>query len=122
MAWRSGEHVNQMIYDIEREGMHAADKIIAVSHFTRNIIISRYGINGEKVEVVHNGAEHNGSQTFGACTINKDEKLVLSIVIPSPCFWVESQCRKARNIFLWQLKKSLSQWIMSNSLWPVPEI
>jgi len=39
---RSGENVNQMIYDIERAGMERADKVIAVSHFTRNIIISRY--------------------------------------------------------------------------------
>ena len=74
---RSGEHVNQMIYDIEREGMHTADKIIAVSNFTRNIIISRYGISGEKVEVVHNGTERNGNNTLSANTINKNEKLVL---------------------------------------------
>jgi len=74
---RSGEHVNQMIYDIEREGMHTADKIIAVSDFTRNIIISRYGIGGEKVEVVHNGVERNGDNTLTTSTINTDEKLVL---------------------------------------------
>jgi len=74
---RSGEHVNQMIYDIEREGMHRADKIIAVSDFTHNIIISRYGIDSKKVEVVHNGAEHNGSQAWVTNTINKNEKLVL---------------------------------------------
>ena len=36
---RSGENINQMIYDIERKAMHAADKIIAVSNFTRNIMI-----------------------------------------------------------------------------------
>ena len=30
---RSGENVNQMIYDIERAGMERADKVIAVSHF-----------------------------------------------------------------------------------------
>ncbi|MHC4386226.1 MAG: glycosyltransferase, partial [Planctomycetota bacterium] len=52
---RSGEHINQMIYDIERRGMHAAQKIIAVSYLTRNIIITRYGVLGEKVEVVYNG-------------------------------------------------------------------
>ena len=74
---RSGEHVNQMIYDIEREGMHTADRIIAVSNFTRDIIINRYGISSEKVEVVHNGAERNGSNTLTANTVSKDEKLVL---------------------------------------------
>ena len=76
---RSGENVNQMIYDIEREGMHAADKIIAVSHFTRSIIISRYGVSGEKVEVVHNGVERNGNDncTLAESGIGKDEKIVL---------------------------------------------
>ncbi|HBR18607.1 MAG: hypothetical protein A2Y13_01625 [Planctomycetes bacterium GWC2_45_44] len=75
---RSGEHVNQTIYDIERAGMHAADKIIAVSYLTKNIIISRYGITGDKVEVVYNGVERNGNGlNFGKIGINKDEKIVL---------------------------------------------
>ncbi len=76
---RSGENVNQMIYDIEREGLHAADKIIAVSYFTRDIIISRYGISGDKVEVVHNGVERNGNNTWflSEGNINRNEKIVL---------------------------------------------
>jgi glycosyltransferase involved in cell wall biosynthesis len=76
---RSGEHVNQMIYDIERMGMHTADKVIAVSYLTRNIIISRYGVSGDKVEVVHNGVERNGngSWSVGDGDIKKDEKIVL---------------------------------------------
>jgi len=57
---RSGEHVNQHVYDIERQGMHAATMIIAVSNYTRNIIINRYGIAPEKVEVVYNGIDFNG--------------------------------------------------------------
>ena len=74
---RSGEPVNQMIYDIEREGMERADKIIAVSHFTRNIVISQYGISGDKVEVVYNGVERNGSWSLTETGISKDEKIVL---------------------------------------------
>ena len=76
---RSGENVNQIIYDIERQGMHAADKVIAVSHFTRNIIIGRYGISGEKAEVVHNGVERNGNGSWSLAEsgIGKDEKIVL---------------------------------------------
>ena len=76
---RSGEHVNQMVYDIERHGFHAADKIITVSHFTRNIVISRYGVSPEKVEVVHNGVERtngNGS-SLAEAGIKSDEKIVL---------------------------------------------
>ncbi len=76
---RSGEFVNQMIYDIERRGMHAAQKIIAVSYLTRNIIISRYGVQGDKVEVVYNGVEQNGDNraAFTDIGIRSDEKIVL---------------------------------------------
>lgn len=76
---RSGENVNQVIYDIERKGMHTADKVIAVSYFTRNIIISRYGVSGEKVEVVHNGVECNSNSNWALSEtgINKGEKIVL---------------------------------------------
>ncbi len=51
---RSGQTVNQQVYDIERAGMEAADKIIAVSQLTKNTIVSKYGIPAEKVVVVHN--------------------------------------------------------------------
>jgi glycogen(starch) synthase len=74
---RSGEHVNQAIYDIEREGMEQADKVIAVSHLTRNTVMTRYGISGEKVEVVYNGVEGNGSPFTTEAGIDKDEKIVL---------------------------------------------
>jgi glycogen(starch) synthase len=75
---RSGENVNQMIYDIERRGMHAATKVIAVSHMTRNIILARYGIMGDKVEVVYNGVERNGdSVAYNKIGIRSDEKIVL---------------------------------------------
>jgi glycosyltransferase involved in cell wall biosynthesis len=66
-----------MIYDIERMGMERADKVIAVSYFTRSIIISRYGISGEKVEVVYNGVQRNGNWTLAESSIKKDEKIVL---------------------------------------------
>jgi glycosyltransferase involved in cell wall biosynthesis len=74
---RSGEHVNQVIYDIEREGMERADQVIAVSHFTRNIVISRYGIPQEKVQVVYNGVERNGGWAVADTHFRRDEKIVL---------------------------------------------
>jgi glycogen synthase len=54
---RTGEKVNQQVYDIERRGMEEADRIIAVSNFTRNIIIEKYGIPEDKVVTVHNAVE-----------------------------------------------------------------
>lgn len=54
---RSGENINQTVYAIERQGMEAADVVVAVSHLTRNIVINRYGIDPAKVITVHNGVE-----------------------------------------------------------------
>ncbi|MDF1548011.1 MAG: glycosyltransferase [Bacteroidales bacterium] len=52
---RSGESVNQVVYDIERYGMTNADLIITVSNLTRETVINKYGIPDHKVVVVHNG-------------------------------------------------------------------
>ena len=38
---RTGENVNQIVYDIEREGMEAADRVITVSNLTRKIVIEK---------------------------------------------------------------------------------
>ena len=51
---RSGENINTQTYAIERAGMMAADRVMAVSNLTRNIVINRYGIPAEKVVTVHN--------------------------------------------------------------------
>jgi len=54
---RSGQSVNQEVYDIERKGMEAADRVITVSNFTRAIVIEKYGIDPEKIYTVHNAVE-----------------------------------------------------------------
>ncbi len=76
---RSGVHVDSRIYDIERRGMHAAIKIIAVSYLTKNIITHHYGIDPNKVEVVYNAIETNGNGAFDEekYKIHRDEKIVL---------------------------------------------
>ena len=73
---RSGEHINQGIYDIEREGMHRSNKIITVSNFTKNIILSRYGIVPDKVEVVYNGVETCSNSDSRPVSAGRD-KIVL---------------------------------------------
>jgi glycosyltransferase involved in cell wall biosynthesis len=76
---RSGEHVNQRIYDIERQGMHAATRIIAVSHLTQKIIASRYGVPDSQVEVVYNAIDTDGKRFCDQlpAAIGRDEKIVL---------------------------------------------
>lgn len=43
------------IFRIEKAGMKAADHVIAVSNWTKKILIDQYGVPGEKITVVHNG-------------------------------------------------------------------
>ncbi|MFA7682392.1 MAG: glycosyltransferase family 4 protein [Candidatus Peribacteraceae bacterium] len=52
---RTHFHPNQWIYDIERLGFEKADTIIAVSNYTKNILVQHYGITPDKIRVVHNG-------------------------------------------------------------------
>lgn len=54
---RSGGSVNPVVYDIEKRGMDAADKIITVSNLTRNIVIEKYNIDPAKVETVYNAVD-----------------------------------------------------------------
>ncbi|OPY15071.1 MAG: Glycogen synthase [Syntrophus sp. PtaB.Bin001] len=53
---RSGDRINQEIYNIERHGMHSADHIVTVSEYTKKIIVNRYGVDSRKVSVVYNAA------------------------------------------------------------------
>lgn len=73
---RSGENVNQLVYDIEREGMQAADKVIAVSNLTRNIVIDRYGIDPDKVVAVHNAVEPVEKKKKKSIAKGIDDKIV----------------------------------------------
>ena len=62
---RSGENINTIVYNIERTGMMAADRVMAVSNLTRNIVIEKYGISPDKVVTVHNGVRfktHEGPE------------------------------------------------------------
>ncbi len=55
---RSGEHFgNPIVHEIEQEALMMADRIIAVSNITKGIIVERYGIPAELVEVVHNAID-----------------------------------------------------------------
>ncbi len=73
---RCGEHFNRKVLNIEKKGMQAADKIITVSDFTRNIVIKRYGIQPDKVITVHNAVEHLNNHAPGICNTYKNDKIV----------------------------------------------
>lgn len=54
---RSGENINQSVYDIERKGMEEADRVITVSNLTRQVVIEKYGIDPDKIVTVYNAVE-----------------------------------------------------------------
>lgn len=49
-----GNYGNPLIHEIEQQGLLVADRIIAVSQFTKDLIIEKYDIEPDKIEVVHN--------------------------------------------------------------------
>ncbi|MCQ2264262.1 MAG: glycosyltransferase family 4 protein [Bacteroidales bacterium] len=72
---RSGENNrNDIVYNLEREGMMAADAVCAVSNLTRNIVIEKYGIPADKVFALHNAVEPALRQVDGKRPIK--EKIV----------------------------------------------
>lgn len=50
-----GNYGNPFIHEIEQHGLLMADKIIAVSEYTKNLIVQTYKIPADKIDVVHNG-------------------------------------------------------------------
>lgn len=73
---RSGMNVNQIVYDMERRGMHCADRVLTVSNLTRNIVINHYGVPESKVTTVYNGVEAIGAKSSLRFVKSFDDKIV----------------------------------------------
>lgn len=56
----SDNNIDTRVYDIEKRGMEAADRVITVSDLTKNIVITKYGIDPSKVVTVHNAVDFSG--------------------------------------------------------------
>ncbi len=55
---RSGsERGNPLVHEIEYQGLMMADRIIAVSQVTKNIIVQKYHIPADKIEVIYNAID-----------------------------------------------------------------
>jgi len=75
---RCGDHGYDKIYNIERDGLHAADHIIAVSQRTKTVAVERYGIPPEKISVVYNGVFlHEKIPSFEIPELVRNEKRIL---------------------------------------------
>jgi glycosyltransferase involved in cell wall biosynthesis len=76
-----GLNLNKRVYEIEKRGMEAADKVIGVSNLTKMIIQEHYNIPSSKVFAVHNriNADEYLEETQGEriFQIKKDGKKIV---------------------------------------------
>lgn len=74
---RAGNNVNQRTFDIEKAGMQAASRVVAVSQFTKSLCIRRYGLAATKIDVVYNGIDQEAAQPRQGARIETGDKIVL---------------------------------------------
>ncbi|MDR2869826.1 MAG: glycosyltransferase family 4 protein, partial [Deferribacteraceae bacterium] len=75
---RSGHKVNHTLAHIEWQGLSAADLVVAVSHFTKNIVMNSYLIPEHKIKVVHNAVTRSEAhKQYHIPDILRQEKRVL---------------------------------------------
>jgi glycosyltransferase involved in cell wall biosynthesis len=94
---RSGENVNGEILDIEKEGLRQADRLIAVSHRTKRMIVERYGIPPQKISVIYNAVSRNEAQRIYRIERTGKQKMVLFLgritFQKGPDYFVEAAAR-----------------------------
>lgn len=79
---RSGEHRgNPVVHEIEQQALFMADRVLAVSNATKQIIVHEYGIPADKVEVTYNAIDtatfddgyHYDARTYRYLEVLKSE-------------------------------------------------
>ncbi len=72
---RSGNGDNGFVVGVERAGLAAADRVVAVSAYTADVLAARYGVPREKLRVVHNAID--AREPHARWTIAEGDPLVL---------------------------------------------
>ena len=75
---RCGSNGDKQIIEIEHKGLHAADRVVAVSHYTKEVIHQNYGIPRSKISVVYNGIPSEKTHvSYDFQELKKHHKIVL---------------------------------------------
>jgi glycosyltransferase involved in cell wall biosynthesis len=69
--------INQLVYGTERAGMHAAERVVAVSEFTKAKVAQHYAIPAERIDVVHNGIDPRDARPLPRSRIKDRHRVVL---------------------------------------------
>jgi len=72
---RSGGGENGFVTAIERAGAAAADRVVAVSGYTADVLATRYGVPRDRLRVVHNAIDRR--EPAARFTIGEEDPLVL---------------------------------------------
>jgi glycosyltransferase involved in cell wall biosynthesis len=99
---RSGENINKEIFYVERFGLVLADHIIAVSNYTKNMIVKYYGIHPDKISVVHNAVSRADAPAVYRSEPHPDRKIVLFLgritFQKGPDYFVEAAAKVLKKI------------------------
>ncbi len=68
---------NHVICEIERKGMHSADKVITISNFMKKQLIEKYDVPEQKICVVYNGIDKSSYVVQEKTFFPLNEKIVL---------------------------------------------
>jgi glycosyltransferase involved in cell wall biosynthesis len=94
---RSGDHADAQILKIEQDGLEQADRLIAVSHRTKRMIVDRYGISPEKISVIYNAVSRNEARRIYRTERTGRERMVLFLgritFQKGPDYFVEAAAR-----------------------------
>ncbi len=80
---RAGESGNARIIDIERRGVTIADRVITVSRYTKSILMQRFAVPEEKIEVAYNASNEqhaNGSNGNSVLASGAERSPVVTFV------------------------------------------
>jgi len=99
---RSGENVNKEIFYVERFGLVLANHIIAVSNYTKNMIVKHYGIHPDKISVVHNAVSRTEAPMIYHVEPHPNRKIVLFLgritFQKGPDYFVEAAAKVLKKI------------------------
>jgi len=91
---------NPFVSGIERTGLTAADRVVAVSGYTAEIVSRRYGVSAERLRVVHNAIDARAPARVWS--VEEKEPLVLFAgritSQKGPEYFVEAAARVAREL------------------------
>ncbi len=72
---RAGGRGSGLVSEIERLGLAAADRVVAVSRYTADLLVREYRVERERLRIVHNAIDARGAAD--RWTVEEGEPLVL---------------------------------------------